>query len=214
MSKRLLFLIIPLFFVLSCHKNVKNVAVVYHNDFETNDLTNITNGDTVTFNHTTVLGTYNNSGFTLLLKSLPAHDLVTVSFDLYIHDSWDGNKMAPDGPDIWTMLVDGSQYINTTFSNDDCGPGQFCSPQSYPLNYPNNYNNPKTGAYRTDLPGFCSWSFSTHGTTLYKITKTFKHSGSTLKLQCIDKLVQTNTFTPKCDESWSIDNITVKATTL
>lgn len=213
MSKKLL-LIIPLFFVLSCHKNTSNVTVVYNNDFETSDLTNITNGVTIPFNNSTVLGNYNNGGFTLLLKDLPGHDLITVSFDLYIHDSWDGNKTAPDGPDIWTMLVDGSQYINATFSNSDCGPSQFCSPQSYPMNYPNDYNNPKAGASRVDLPGLCAWSFSNHGTTLYKIVKTIKHSESTLKLQCIDKLVQTNSATPKCDESWSIDNLTVKATTL
>ena len=213
MSKKLLF-IVPLLFVLSCHKNVNNVVVVYNNDFETNDLTNITDGVTMPFNKSTVLGNYNNGGFILSLKNLPGHDLITISFDLYIHDSWDGNKAAPDGPDMWTMLVDGSTYINTTFSNADCGPGQFCSPQSYPLNYPNNYYNPKVGSSRTDLPGLCAWSFSTHGTTLYKIVKTFKHSESTLKLQCLDKLVQTNTLTPKCDESWSIDNITVKASTL
>jgi len=213
MNKKILY-IIPLIFFLSCHKNVSNVVVVYSNNFETGDLTNIKNGVTTTFNNSTVLGNYNNDTVTFSLKSLPAHDVITVSFDLYIHDSWDGNKPAPDGPDIWGMFVDNSPYIYTTFSNADCGPGQFCSPQSYPLNYPNDYNNPKAGASRVDLPGLCSWSFSTHGTTLYKIVKTFKHSESTLKLQCLDKLIQTNTLTPKCDESWSIDNITVKATTL
>lgn len=213
MNKKILY-IIPLIFFLSCHKNVSNVVVVYSNNFETGDLTNIKNGVTTTFNNSTVLGNYNNDTVTFSLKSLPAHDVITVSFDLYIHDSWDGNKPAPDGPDIWGMFVDNSPYIYTTFSNADCGPRQFCSPQSYPLNYPNDYNNPKAGASRADLPGLCSWSFSTHGTTLYKIVKTFKHSESTLKLQCLDKLIQTNTLTPKCDESWSIDNITVKATTL
>ena len=213
MNKKILY-IIPLIFFLSCHKNVSNVVVVYNNDFETGDLTNITNGITTAFNNTTVLGNYNNDTVTFSLKNLPAHDLVTITFDLYIHDSWDGNKPAPDGPDMWAMLVDNSPYINTTFSNADCGPGQFCSPQSYPENYPNFTDNPKVGAYRTDLPGLCSWSFSTHGTTWYKIVKTFKHSERTLKLQLMDKLVQTNTLTPKCDESWSIDNITVKATTL
>jgi len=213
MNKKLLTIIL-LFLVSACHKNVSNVAVVYQNDFEGGDLSNITNGIISKFNNTSVLGQYNDTSFTLSLKNLPGHDIITISFDLYIHDSWDGNKAAPDGPDMWEMIVDNSPYINTTFSNADCAPGDFCSPQSYPSNYPNNYNNPKAGAYRTDLPGACSWATSTHGTTWYKIEKTFKHSGNTLKLQCIDKLVQTNTYTPKCDESWSIDNITVKATTL
>ena len=213
MNKKLLTIIL-FFLVTACHKNVSSVVVVYNNDFESGDLSKITNGVISTFNHTAVLGQYNDTSFTLSLKDLPGHDIITISFDLYIHDSWDGNKAAPDGPDIWSMLVDGSPYINTTFSNSDCSPTDICSPQSYPANYPNNYNNPKTGAFRTDLPGVCHLAASNHGSTLYKISKTFKHSENTLKLQCIDKLVQTNTLTPKCDESWSIDNITVKATSL
>jgi len=213
--KKILLFIIPLCFIGSCNKStVSNETVVYQNDFETNDLSNITNGTITQFNNTSVLGRYNDTSFTLSLKGLPNHDLITISFDLYIHDSWDGNKATPDGPDIWGMIVDNSPYIYTTFSNSDCSPGNFCSPQSYPLDYPNNYNNPKTGAFRTDLPGACSWASSTHGTTMYKISKTFKHSEKTLMLKCWDKLVQPNTIDPKCDESWSIDNINVKAITL
>lgn len=111
------------------------------------------------------------------------------------------------------MLVDGNSYINTTFSNIPCGVYDFCSPQSYPNDYPNNYHNPKTGAYRTDLPGVCHLA-GPNGTTLYKITKTFRHTNNTLLLQCLDKLVQPNAPDPKCDESWSVDNINIKAITL
>ncbi|HVW97763.1 MAG TPA: hypothetical protein VHA56_17445 [Mucilaginibacter sp.] len=206
--------VIPLLWMLSCTKKVENQAVIYNNDFENGDLSNITNGVISTFNKTAVLGQYNDDGFILKLNGLPKHDLITITFDLYIHDSWDGNKTTPDGPDIWKMIVDGSTYINTTFSNADCKPGDFCSPQSYPADYPNNYNNPRTGAYRTDLPGICSWKTSPIGTSMYKISKTFKHSANTLILQCLDKLVQTNAPDPKCDESWSVDNIKIKATTL
>ncbi|ASU33658.1 hypothetical protein [Mucilaginibacter xinganensis] len=213
MIKKILF-IIPLFFIAACHKNVSSEVVVYNNDFETGDLSNITTGVIGQFNNSAVLGQYNNGGFILKLNNLPKHDLITVSFDLYIHDSWDGNKTAPDGPDIWEMLINGSPLINTSFSNSDCSPGNFCSPQSYPADYPSNYNNPKTGAYRTDLPGACHLITSPHGTTMYKIVKTFKNSDKTMVLQCLDKLIQTNTDSPKCDESWSVDNINVKAITL
>jgi hypothetical protein len=213
MNKKLLF-IIPLILSLSCNTRVSNQTTVYNNDFEKADLTNITGGVISQYNGTAVLGQYNNGLFSLTLNNLPKHKLITISFDLYIHDTWDGNKMAPDGPDIWEMLVDGNTYINTTFSNDVCAVGNFCSPQSYPLDYPNNYNNPKTGAYRTDLPGVCSMKGIIGWTSQYKITKTFTHSNSTLLLQCLDKLVQTNTPDPKCDESWSVDNINIQAITL
>lgn len=211
MNKKLL--LIGAFFIFSCNKNTSKEALVYQNDFESNNLSGISNGIINTFNNSSVLGQYNDSGFILTLN-LPKHDLVTVSFDLYIHDSWDGDKVSPDGPDIWEFLIDGSPFINATFSNDACAPGGFCSPQSYPLNYPNNYNNPKTGAYRTDLPGACYLKDNPKGTTMYKIQKTFRHSNARMLLQCIDKLVQTNTADPKCDESWSVDNITVKVITL
>jgi len=213
MNKKLS-LILFLILLNSCKNQVKSEVEVYNNDFETNNLSNITNGVISQFNGTAVLGTYNKGNFILRLDNLPKHDLITVSFDLYIHDTWDGNKPAPDGPDIWQMLVDGSTYIYTTFSNYPCITGDFCPPQSYPFDYPNNFNNPKTGAYRTDLPGFCSIQSNPNGTTQYKIVKTFKHTNSTLVLQCLDKLVQTNTADPKCDESWSVDNINIKAITL
>jgi hypothetical protein len=217
MNKKLLVIgFFALFF--SCKEKVSKQTEVYNNDFESSNLTGITNGVISKFNGTSVLGTYNvsaNKGFfALTLNNLPKHDLITISFDLYIHDTWDGNKPAPDGPDIWQMLVDGNSYIYTTFSNGSCGVAEFCPPQAYPLDYPNSYNNPKAGAYRTDLPGFCSMANNPNGTTQYKIVKTFKHSNSTLVLQCLDKLVQTNANDPKCDESWSVDNINIQAITL
>ena len=207
-------LVLALIFIVSCKKNVKDEVEVYNNDFESADLSKINNGHLIQFNGSTVLGNYNNDNFALTVTNLPKHDLVRISFDLYLHDSWDGNKLSPDGPDIWQMLVDGNPYINASFSNSACGAGTFCPPQSYPLDYPNNYHNPKDGAYRTDLPGLCHWSTDPNGTTLYKIEKVVRHSNSTLLLQCIDKLVQTNTADPKCDESWSVDNINIKAITL
>lgn len=213
MSKKLL-IVAALIFIFSCKKNVNSEKSIYYNNFETGDLTNITGGMIGQFNGTAVLGQYNKGNFTLLLKNLPKHDLITVTFDLYIHDSWDGNKKAPDGPDIWQMLVDGSSYIYTTFSNAPCSPGNFCTPQAYPANYPNNENNPRTGAYSVGYPGYCSNKSDPTGTTLYKITKTFKHSESTLKLTCLDKLVQPNAPDEKCDESWSVDNIAIKAIAL
>ncbi len=215
MNKKLL-LIVPFIIMLSCKEHVRSEVEVYNNNFETGNLSSIQNGAITQFNGSAVLGRYNNGYFNLAINNLPSHDLVTITFDLYIHDSWDGNKLSPDGPDVWEMLVDGNTYINTTFSNDFCpgGPGIFCPPQAYPSDYPNSNHDPKSGAYRTDLPGACSLINNPNGTTMYKIEKTFKHTNSTLLLQCLDKLVQTNTADPKCDESWSVDNIIVKAIAL
>jgi hypothetical protein len=208
-----LFFLIPLIVILSCNTHVGNQVVVYNNDFETGDLTNIKGGLLGEFNGSNVLGQFSNGDFTLSLNNLPDHNLVTVSFDLYIHDNWKGETW-PDGPEIWQLSIDGNPYINTTFSNLGCIPGNICPPQSYPYNYPNNYNNPKTGAYRTDLPGVCSLKSSPDGTTQYKITKTFAHSGKTISITCLDKLDQKDYTNPLCEKSWSVDNIKVETITL
>lgn len=218
MMKRLfLALILATTILPSCSKKVKDEVVVYTNDFEKNDLKSISLGTIETYNNSKVLGRYNSGGFDLQLNNLPKHKLVEISFDLYIHDTWDGNKLGPnsvDGPDIWKMTVDGNLYVNTTFSNADCDNTNFYPPQSYPLDYPNNSQNPKTGASNPNLPGACQTEVKTGGTTLYKITKTIEHSKADLLMQCRDQLIQSNTIDKKCDESWSVDNIRIKVINL
>nr|MBC7613702.1 hypothetical protein [Pseudopedobacter sp.] len=205
-----LFLFIIAFALSTCKLSKENRQTVYENNFDTGDITHLSNTKISTFNQRKVLGNFNNDGFELLLNQIPAHDLVEISFDLYIHDTWDGNKASNGigGPDIWEMQIDGSPYIYTTFSNADCFDG-FCSPQSYPDNYPNNKHNPKSGASSLLLPGFCLLATKPGGSTLYKIKKTINHHKSSLALQCIDHLIQTNATSPICDESWSIDNLKI-----
>ncbi|WP_316737861.1 hypothetical protein [Pedobacter aquatilis] len=209
-------IIIMWLFVSSCAKEVKSEQEVYFNDFETNKVDGIANASVETYDGSKVLGRYNSSGFDLNLNNLPTHKLVEISFDLYIHDSWDGNKVSGglDGPDIWKFLVDGQLYVNATFSNEDCNNSGFCPPQSYPADYPNSYNNPKTGAANPSLPGVCNLAGKIGGTSLYKITKVIEHSKSNLLMQCRDQLIQTNAPDAKCDESWSVDNIRIKVINL
>lgn len=214
-KKILCLLALPLFF--SCAKSTDSDVEVYANDFEKGDLTAITNGQLGTFNGSKVLGQFNNGTFNLSLNDLPAHELVEVSFDLYIHDNWDGNVQFQDnvaGPDLWTMQVDGQTYIHTTFSNAECISGNICPPQSYPADYPNNNQNPRVGAANTKLPGVCAQLKSPTGTSLYKIKKRIAHTADALTIHCEDKLVQKDVADPKCDESWSVDNIKVRVINL
>src|SRR6187402_1336749 len=126
MNKKLLLVITLIIIISSCKRQVTNETLVYNNDFENNNLAGITNGILTAYNNSTVLGRYNNGYFSLLVNNLPKHSLITVTLDLYIHDSWDGNKQAPDGPDIWELIADDNTYLSTTFSNDQCN-GGFCS---------------------------------------------------------------------------------------
>jgi len=204
-------LVVMAFFLASCAKGPQEESVYYFNDFENLDLNEITNGSIVGFNGSRVLGRYNNGGFKLQLDNLPSHDMLEISFDLYLHDSWDGvlNGDNLGGPDIWQMYIDGNIFIDAAFSNQDC-PVQTCVSQSYPANYPNSNNAPKTGAYRRDLPGYCHLAGQIGGSSQYKIVKKIRHNGNLFTLECMDKLKQLNATSPICDESWSVDNIKVK----
>jgi hypothetical protein len=210
--------ILPLFLLglllNSCAKSTNSIVEVYNNNFESGDLSNISNGTISTFDSSKVLGNYNNGEFELSISNLPAHNIIDITFDLYIHDSWEGvqstNEMA-NGPDIWQLLVDNKLFINTTFANFECIPGNFCPPQSYPADYPTQSYNPKSGASRTNLPGFCSQVNNPDGTTLYKIHKVINHSATNVRIRCLDMLKQKYALDPKCDESWSVDNIKINA---
>lgn len=204
-------IILVSFLLASCAKGPQKESVYYFNDFENLDLNNISNGNIVGFNGTRVLGRYNAGGFKLRLDQIPTHDMLEISFDLYLHDSWDGvlNGDNVGGPDIWQMYLDGNIFIDAAFSNQDC-PVQTCVSQSYPANYPNSNNAPKSGAYRRDLPGVCHLAGQVGGSSQYKIVKTIRHTGRVFTLECMDKLKQLNAKSPMCDESWSVDNIKVK----
>ena len=224
----LLFYISIVTIIFSCsYPEIIRDELVYENDFENDDLSNIDGGVIENFNGSKVIGFFNNDGFTIHLDNVGSHDYVFVSFDLYIHGSWDGNFNGfsnNDKADKWIIEYkpgmnlfkdpDFDKYI-TTFSNSPCWPN-YCLKQSYPDRYPTN-NNPKTGILKENLPVVCESNFFGGPTTLYKIEKTFKSSGKVVILRFYDELYQPNAIDKdgkvqqKCDESWSIDNIKIRA---
>ena len=163
-------LIIIFFLINSCSypEMIRN-ELVYENDFEERDLDKIDRGGLSNFNDTTVLGDFNNDGFILFLEDVGKHDYVFVSFDLYIHGSWDGNFNGfkeNDKPDKWIMEFNPdmdlfkdptSDNFTTTFSNSPCWPN-YCLRQSFPENFPFE-NNPKTGSFKVDLDRKCDNNF-------------------------------------------------------
>lgn len=205
----------------SCSEEFESSEIVFQNDFESEDLNQIEGAIINSFNSSKVIGFYNNGGFVVNLNSLPEHDYLAVSMDLYIHDSWDGNKIGVDGPDFWSIqLDDWEKYesdlaqnlqFKTTFSNTVCN-SSLCLLQSFPNYYNslNSTNDPKAGAQPDVLPGRCLLRDS-QGTYLYKIEVLFPHNEDRGKLRVIDRLTQTNTNDPLCDESWSVDNMIIRA---
>jgi len=58
------------------------------------------------------------SSVTLTLGGLPLHTELSIEFDLYIMQSWDGNFPAVHGPDTWSLeVLEGGVLLYTTFNN-------------------------------------------------------------------------------------------------
>ena len=225
-TKQIFLLVLVNLFSCSKSDQLQRNELFYNNDFESGDLDAISGAQLMTYNNTTVLGNYNNDGFTFHIDNIENHDYVFISFDLYIHGSWDGNLngfKTDDKPDLWTidfkpdMGLHNDPYNNkfiTTFSNSPCF-STYCLRQSYPDNYPTE-NTPKLGSFLMDLDEVCSNSFFGGKTTQYKIEKTFRSSGNAVVFSIYDKLYQPNAIDKdgipqmKCDESWSIDNLRVR----
>tara|TARA_B100001175_G_scaffold183327_1_gene155685 strand:+ start:7331 stop:8023 length:693 start_codon:yes stop_codon:yes gene_type:complete len=224
---------IQIFFIItilinSCsYPELVRDELVYENDFEEMNLDNIDGGGFSIFNNSVVLGDFNNDGFDIHLENIGDHDYIFVSFDLYIHGTWDGNSNGftdNDKADMWTMEIkpnmniysdQSSDIFSTTFSNSPCF-SNYCLRQSYPQSFPD-INNPKTGSFKTELDRLCQNDFFGGNTTLYKIEKVFKSRGSALVLRFYDELYQPNAIDKdgigqmKCDESWSFDNVRIRA---
>ncbi len=225
--RKILLLALAIVIINSCsYPDMVRNELVYENDFENSDLTFIDGGDIISFNNTNVIGDFNNDGFTLFLEDIGEHDYVFISFDLYIHGSWDGNLNGfaeNDKADKWVMEFKpdmqlfkdpSSDHFTTTFSNSPCF-SNYCLRQSYPEQYPFE-NNPKTGSFKTNMAQVCTDSFFGDKTTLYQIEKGFKSSGNNVIVRFYDELYQPNAIDKdgvpqqKCDESWSMDNIRVR----
>ena len=193
----------------SCQKTLQNEKEVFQSTFDIIDPLNTTGLTLSSYNGNNVAGFYNNGEFSVNLSNLAAHDFIKISFNLYIHDFWDGNSTGNSevvtGPDIWRMEVDNEQIINTTFSNTVCNE-IYCLLQSFPKNYPWQFN-PHTGVANQNLPGRCAAGGGI--TSLYRIEKLVKHNGGRVSLRFSDLLKQSNVPDQTCDESWSLDDLKI-----
>lgn len=201
-------------FFTAC-KGIQKETEVFNSDFERGIPVNVVDGKIEQYNGSGVLGRYSQSGFVVQIKNLKAHNLIRISFDLYIHDTWDGNTTGSDGRDIWIMNIDGGSNLYATFANGTC----INCTQSYPDPQPAFFNNlfnfalnrPNSNAIRTDLPGACKLKDVKGGTSMYRIQRTIEHTGSTLDLGCFGQLEDSDPANKNCNESWSVDNMRITA---
>lgn len=200
-------------FLWSCSETLESETIVYSNDFSDLNLAGFENGKLFVFENDTIAGFYHNEEVAVNISDLPSHNLLKVTIEVIVHDSWDGN---PDdglsGPDYWFFGIDNQEIFRTTFSNSPCAP-TYCLYQSYPATY-FKQNVPKSGAIQTNLPGLCIFGAFNNYSTKYSISKIVNHSNPAARIYMNSDLIQENSPDPICDESWSISKIEITALTL
>ena len=196
---------------VSCVESVENQVQIYNNNFSKLDLANFENGRLLVWRNDTVAGWYHNEEVAVTLYDLPAHNYLKLSAEIFIHDSWDGNwDDGYSGPDYWFMGIDSVDVVRTTFSNSPCE-SSYCLYQSYPNEF-FRQNYPKSGAIETNMPGLCQFGGFQNYTSRYRIEKLIEHTNvDSVRFFMRDELKQTNSPSPKCDESWSIAKISILA---
>ena len=172
----------------------------YNQTFETSPFSGWSSQVSFNYNSSNVLGPFYNDSLIYLATSLPTHDSVKVTFDLYIHDSWEG-ECALIGKDKLKLWGGNVLAMDASFSNNaSCQ--QSYSNSGVPGLYPAENDGVKFNLIRR-----CNNSSKT---TKYTVTRTFAHSGSKMNLSWVGNLNDVAPNQNICDESWSIDNIQIE----
>ena len=157
-----------------------------------------TNLRILNYNSQSVAGNYLNDSLQFKANSLPIHDSIFVSADLYLFDSWDGNCGGAQGPDYWGMHVNGGGLFRTTFSNYPFGSQTCSNVQAYPGSVGSS-NAWGTGAELRNLPAII-WNAPI--STKYSFSRALNHNSSSLILSFFGNNLQ-------ADESWGMDNVVI-----
>jgi hypothetical protein len=159
------------------------------------------------------LGQFGNATATLSLGNLPAHDAVTISFDVYVINSWDGSDVLKKwGPDGWSFAVDGQSQLSTTFSNQPLpSPGAANNVQTFGgQGAPAGSYPAFTGAAEVNTLGYKFYRGSYQRLesmdSVYRFTYTVPHTDDTVRFDFRGFGLQ-----GLSDESWGLDNVRVMA---
>lgn len=172
----------------------------YSQSFETSPYSGWNQQLNFNFNSSTVMGPYYNDSIVYFSSNLPSHDSVKVTFDLYIHDSWEG-ECSTIGKDKLKFYGGSKIAMDASFSNTNT-----CQ-QSYSNSGIPGVYAAETDAIKTNLVRRCNNSSKT---TKYTVTRTFAHSSAKLDLSWVGSLNDISINQNICDESWSVDNVNIE----
>jgi hypothetical protein len=180
---------------------VSQASIIYTNDFETSvgSEWSATTLDVTPIGSRNFLGQFVNDVVSLSLAEIDSHNTITVSFDLFVINSWDGNQQ--NSFDYFNFdILNGSNLLSTTFSNTE----EYGHNQGYSPDNSNGDFAAHTGASEVDSLGY-----SFYGDSVYNFSFTFAHTASNIQLNFSASGLQSMD-----DESWGIDNVSVQSSTV
>lgn len=160
------------------------------------------------------LGIFGNETVQLTLDGVQNHQLITLSFDLLVIQTWDGSQLVDPlssplhtvGPDIWSVGVEGEpELLSTTFSVIDGTKAMHSFrdfPQAFPGLYPTDSFKARTGAAENDTLGYFE------GDSVYSLSFNFEHVSGPLVLNFSGNFPQGD------PEEWGLDNVAVTGETI
>ncbi|HKQ77844.1 MAG TPA: hypothetical protein VJ810_29370 [Blastocatellia bacterium] len=191
----------------------KNVVLEENFDNVKKDLKkawSVTKTEVTPTGSTRFLGQFFTESVKLTLDKLPTHKTVTVTFDLYVTRSWDGETPGA-GPDVWGLnMDDGVSLIKTTFSNQDAGKQAYACKDG---------EDASTGCYSKGAAStFGAAAINSLGydaslkakDCVYKIKRTFDHDKSSLVLTFFSDLKEGAGFNNTSNEAWGLDNVRIE----
>jgi len=184
---------------LSGNEQLK-AAPIFTDDFEAGASSEWSNTitDTTPVGGRKFLGQLGTEIVSLSLTGLSPHTQVSVSFDLFIIQSWDGTRDPGFGPDRFQLRVfDGPTLLDTTFANVGFERQNYPDPFVGVLGTPD--NPPQTGAAEVNTLGYAFF-----GDSVYNLAFTFAHASSSLRLD-----FEAEVFEGIANESWGLDNVAV-----
>jgi hypothetical protein len=192
--------------VLACAAGAAVAAPVYSNDFEGSTVGSEWSRTTVSttpggsHGATRFLGELGNGSVTLTLNSLQPHTDLTLTLDLFIIRTWDGNGEVGGGVSRDAVMITGDDALlmDHTFSNV---PGET---QTFPTPDRSARNPAQTSATAVNSLGY---TFNGQAMdALYHLSLTFPHSADSVTFRFTS--TQNEVI---ANESWGIDNVAVNA---
>ena len=180
-------------------------GVLYQNDFESpvGPEWSTAERDTTPLEGRVFLGQFSGPAAILDLSGLPPHTDLTLSFEIFVILTWDGNfsDVPTIGPDLWDVSVTGGPtLLHTTFSNGPPGTSQ--PPQAYPEEYPGGSHTFMSGAAETYTLGYMRSVPEGVMDAVYDLSFSFPHSASSLEI-----VFSTSALQGIADEAWGLDNV-------